>query len=337
MDHKISILVPVYGVEQYIEKCARSLFEQDYENIEFVFVNDCTIDRSEEVLLALIEHYPNRKGQIKIVRHEKNRGLVATRKTALANATGKFVMWVDSDDWIEPGSVKALIEKQEETNADIVSGSVWQITHTGKNVLITPEYQTREGMLEEILKYNSYHICVWGKIIRLSLYEQFDIVTKDDCVYCEDWWVTSQIAYYASSAASIPGFVYNYNCTNESSMVELCHRHLKVDYWKQAVESCSFLVGFFKDKEPRWNEAAHKKSIQHLRNYYLHFAAEYAKPELYSEILSFIQTEYHDYYSVIGWDNPVKRRFESNYRLLSLFLRTRSFVNTQVKKVFKRE
>ena len=98
--HKVSILVPIYGVERFIERCARSLFEQTYPNIEYVFVNDCTADRSVEILKELVEDYPGRKDAVKIISHEKNRGLAAARNTALENATGVFICHVDSDDWV---------------------------------------------------------------------------------------------------------------------------------------------------------------------------------------------------------------------------------------------
>ena len=74
---KVSILVPVYGVEQYIEKCARSLFEQTYSDIEYVFVNDCTKDDSIGVLKRVLEKYPQRMQQVRIINHEKNMGLGA--------------------------------------------------------------------------------------------------------------------------------------------------------------------------------------------------------------------------------------------------------------------
>ena len=98
---KVSILVPIYGVEKYIERCARLLFEQTYENIEYVFVNDCTKDRSLDILKNVIEQYVLRKPHITIVDNERNLGLAGTRNVAMARATGDFVIHVDSDDYIE--------------------------------------------------------------------------------------------------------------------------------------------------------------------------------------------------------------------------------------------
>ena len=74
MSYKVSILVPVYGVEQYIERCARSLFEQDYENLEYIFVDDCSPDHSIELLEKTLCDYPKRKEQVRIIRHEKSVG-----------------------------------------------------------------------------------------------------------------------------------------------------------------------------------------------------------------------------------------------------------------------
>ena len=75
MNCLVSVLVPIYGVEEYIEKCTRSLFEQTYDNIEYVFVDDCTTDNSIIVLRNVLENYPKRKGHVKIVKHAQNKGL----------------------------------------------------------------------------------------------------------------------------------------------------------------------------------------------------------------------------------------------------------------------
>lgn len=122
MGYRVSILVPIYGVEQYIERRARSLFEQTCQELEYVFVNDCTPDKSMELLSGVLEDYPERKGAVKIVNHEKNRGLAASRNTGVENATGEFVCLVDSDDWLERNAVEVLLEGQQKKDADMVSG-----------------------------------------------------------------------------------------------------------------------------------------------------------------------------------------------------------------------
>jgi glycosyltransferase involved in cell wall biosynthesis len=76
--YTVSILVPVYGVEKYIERCARSIFEQTYHNLDIVFVDDCSPDKSIEILKHVLEEYPNRKAQTRIIQHAHNRGFASS-------------------------------------------------------------------------------------------------------------------------------------------------------------------------------------------------------------------------------------------------------------------
>ncbi|MDR0829587.1 MAG: glycosyltransferase, partial [Prevotellaceae bacterium] len=111
MTPAVSILVPIYKVSAYIERCAHSLFQQTFENIEYIFVNDCTPDDSIEKLQKIIEQYPNRKPFVKIIHHKKNRGLAETRNTALYNSTGKYIQHIDSDDYIELNMIEEMYKK----------------------------------------------------------------------------------------------------------------------------------------------------------------------------------------------------------------------------------
>ena len=92
---KISILTPIYGVEKYIEQCARSLFEQSYASIEYIFVDDCTHDKSIGILQSLLKEYPERAQQVRIIHHDRNRGVGAARQTALMAATGDYLLFAD--------------------------------------------------------------------------------------------------------------------------------------------------------------------------------------------------------------------------------------------------
>ena len=92
----ISIIVPVYNVSRYIERCARSLFEQSLNDIEYIFVDDCSPDNSIEILHQILSDYPSRMAQVKIISHEKNRGVAAARNTGLKLASGEFIAQCDS-------------------------------------------------------------------------------------------------------------------------------------------------------------------------------------------------------------------------------------------------
>ena len=121
MNPLVSIGIPIYNVESYIQRCAKSLFEQTYDNIEYIFVNDYTPDKSVNILQDLLDEYPNRKKQTIILHNTKNLGLSTTRNIAIDSMTGQFVMWVDSDDFIEPDMVEKLIIAQSSNDADIVT------------------------------------------------------------------------------------------------------------------------------------------------------------------------------------------------------------------------
>lgn len=88
---KVSVIVPVYKVEKYIERCARSLFNQTLDDIEYIFVDDCSPDRSIEILNQVIGDYPRRKDQVQIIHHASNQGLALARQTGLKAATGEYI------------------------------------------------------------------------------------------------------------------------------------------------------------------------------------------------------------------------------------------------------
>ena len=136
MSAKVSILVPIYNVSTYIEKCANSLFSQTFTDIEYIFVNDATPDDSIEKLQKVIEKYPNRKENITIIQHAENRGLAVARNTAKYAANGDYVLVVDSDDYIEEQMVEILYKKAITDNADIVISDIFIETKTNYKCIV---------------------------------------------------------------------------------------------------------------------------------------------------------------------------------------------------------
>ena len=202
----VSVLVPIYGVEQYIERCARSLFEQTYPNIEFVFVNDCTRDRSVEILMQVLKDYPHRAEMVKLINHDSNRGIASTRNTALENATGEFVFYVDSDDWTEIEAIESLVKKQKETNADIVSGNMYIHSHQGVTKFFQPEYDGKEQMI--LMQFPSTHDHdLFRRIVRRSLFEDHCIRCIEGCNMAEDRYIMVQLCFYAKMVSVIEGAV----------------------------------------------------------------------------------------------------------------------------------
>ncbi len=119
MNPLVSIIVPVYNASAFIERCARSILEQDYDNIECFFVNDCSTDNSVDILRTIIKDYPIRNAVTHIIDLDVNQGHAHARNVGLKRSMGKYVIQFDADDWIEKDMVSSLVNKAEAEDADI--------------------------------------------------------------------------------------------------------------------------------------------------------------------------------------------------------------------------
>jgi len=218
MTPAVSILVPVYNVSKYIERCAHSLFQQTFEDIEYVFVNDCTPDDSIEKLQKVIEQYPNRKKRIKIIHHEKNRGLAAARITAIDNSTGKYIQHIDSDDYIEIDMIASIYQKAQETMADmVVSDSIMEFP--------ARQYISKEHISEDwninftnILKHEKISANSWNKLIIRDLYKNNGCLIENRLCYYEDWLPMIKLFFYAKKVAKIDRAFYHYTHENPNAI-----------------------------------------------------------------------------------------------------------------------
>ena len=114
----VSLIIPIYNTEQFIERCLRSVFEQTFENVEYILINDCTPDKSIEVSERVIKQYPDRK--VSIVNNQKNIGLAGVRNIGIKMAKGEYIIFIDSDDYVEPAMLEEMYHKAKVSSADIV-------------------------------------------------------------------------------------------------------------------------------------------------------------------------------------------------------------------------
>lgn len=117
---KLSVIIPVYKSEKYIERCCKSLFEQTLDNIEYIFVDDCSPDNSVAMIREIAARYIEREPMVKILCHTPNRGVSFSRQQGLDAATGEFVIHCDSDDWVDNNAYEKAYRTAIESNADIV-------------------------------------------------------------------------------------------------------------------------------------------------------------------------------------------------------------------------
>ena len=217
--YKISLIAPIYGVEPYIRKFAESFLGQTYEDIQFIFVNDGTKDRSMEILEALIEEqFSHLRSRITIINKE-NGGLPAARKSGLEVAEGEYVLFADSDDWLELNTVERVMSVAERTDADIVYFDLVKEYGGGKRSVRHERTYTAESRLkwiENIFNYRSSGY-TQTKCFRRKLYTENRIVTPKLGMH-EDICLMAQIIFYAQSVAYLPEPLYHYRKDNPGAM-----------------------------------------------------------------------------------------------------------------------
>lgn len=261
---KVSILVPVYKVEEYIEQCVRSLFGQTLEDIEFIFVDDCSPDGSVQIINQVLKEYPWRSNQTTIIHHENNRGLAAARNTAVEAASGEFVFHLDSDDWLEPKAIELLVNKQKETESDIVSGAAVRHRRKCKDKLIEPDYATPIDLCHNAIEMTIDHV-IWRRLIRKALYTDHGISAIEGVNIGEDHHTLPRLAYYAKKIAKIDDVVYNYNCLNINSYMSQNTRLFNIARFNNNMSSIDILSTFFLNKDDYCT-----KRLKEIRLEYIH-------------------------------------------------------------------
>lgn len=270
----VSICVPIYNVENYIERCAVSLLGQTYGKIEYVFVNDCSPDKSVEVLSKVMEDYPEKKDYVKIINHEKNRGLAAARNTAVNHSEGDFILHVDSDDYLGIDAVEKLVNKQQETEADIVTGQAVQIEKGKLSVMQRPQFLCKDDFVKDMIMPSISHT-IWGRLIRKSLYTDYGIEAKEGVNIGEDLQAMSKLAYFAQKVETIWDVVYYYDCTNELSYMNQFDT-ASIRRLVQDTTSMEIVRDFFVGKSDKFQNQAEG----YLRDYYLKLLRYYGRSKM---------------------------------------------------------
>lgn len=241
---KISILTPIYGVEKYIEQCARSLFEQSYASIEYIFVDDCTPDNSIGILQSLLKEYPERAQQVRIIHHDRNRGVGAARQTALMAATGDYLLFADSDDMLPEDAVEKLTTKAESTHVDLVDGGYREWCDEKAGRLQKPFDVSDEQLLKLLVCQNIITNRLWGRIYKRSLIMEHRIFFEEGINYAEDLFWNAQFMFYGKKV-NIDDAVYYYRTDNENSYNHNISEKNLLSYFK----STRRLIDFFEQND----------------------------------------------------------------------------------------
>ena len=249
MNPKVSVIIPIYNVERYIERCVVSLMSQTLEEIEFIFVNDSTPDNSMSILKNVIAKYPERLGNIIILEHEDNQGLASARNTGLRCATGDFVIHCDSDDWVEVDMYEKMYNLALSDDADIVVCDVIHDYEDHESIeKLNPKMPARDVINKLNIRYGWY-LC--NKLVKRSLIIENEIFPLIGMNMWEDLAVTNRMFYYAETVSYIDIPLYHYNRHNETSIVTSTAMLGKRRQQYQVIE---FLNSFFKQNKFDFSE-----------------------------------------------------------------------------------
>jgi len=224
----VSIIIPVYNAEDTLHTCLSSLERQTYAYLELIFVNDCSQDRSPQVLEDFMKKVANRGlFFVKIVNHKENKGVAAARNTGLDYATGEYIYYVDADDWIEENAIQSMVAEAESTTAEIV-GFDWYLSfEKNERRMRQPSFSSPEDAIIKMI-HGKMRWNLWIFLVKRSLYEKHGIRFQPKMNMGEDMMVMFKLFSVADKVVYLNRALYHYGQTNSSSLTKIySDRHME--------------------------------------------------------------------------------------------------------------
>lgn len=239
---KVSVVLAVYNVEQYIEKSVVSLFEQTLDDIEYIFVDDCSTDNSMAILENVTKRFPNRAAQVRIIRNPQNSKVAYTRTVGMRAATGDYVIHCDPDDYIEKNAYEHMYNTAVRTESDIVA-CTYYVEDGQKISIANNEYHS--SCAKECIKHlhqSRFFPSLWSHMVKRSLYVDNDIYPYPDINTGEDLNVLLRLFHYARKVSYIPHPFYHYIMRDSS----LTHNPDVVALWNNNTsKNLKAIISFF--------------------------------------------------------------------------------------------
>lgn len=206
----VSVIVPMYNAEKYIERCLNSITKQVYTNIEIVLVNDCSTDKTDEIC----NHYKKKDQRVKYIENKKNLGVSTTRNIGILNSKGQYILFVDSDDYIDDNCVDILIHCVQEHDADLVLfGCDLLIKGNRKECFFYNSQKSntidKKDAFKRLFDGNDKIRAIWGKMIKRELFSE--LLFPDGMRFGEDMYVTSELIQKAKNIFQVNKNMYIYN------------------------------------------------------------------------------------------------------------------------------
>ena len=186
---KVSIIVPVYNVAKYIERCLLSVLNQTWQDLEVILVNDCTLDDSMEIARRVVASHP-RGTVVRCLEHEENRGLSAARNTGISASVGDYLYFLDSDDYISANAIELLADAAVQKRPDFVIGN-YEVTGARRWApplsLGTGFYEGNALVLSTYVQ-GKWYVMAWNKLVSRPLVLQHKLYFQEGIVHEDDLW-----------------------------------------------------------------------------------------------------------------------------------------------------
>lgn len=253
---KVSVIVPIYGVEKYIERCARSLFEQTLDDMEYIFVDDCSPDKSVEILNCVKAEYAERLENVKIIRHAENRGLAQARQSGIKVAKGEYIAHCDSDDWIDLDLYERAYEKAKKEGLDVVVCNGKNTDGTRDKIIKSERHKSVSKCINAMMHRRMWwSLC--NKLIRRDIYNH-DIINPQDNMG-EDMCLTLQLMTYCKSIGFVASNYYYYQ--NPISIMRNISVGRQKESYKQICRNISRVKSLYSQ---RGLQEKYKKGLNYL-------------------------------------------------------------------------
>lgn len=292
---RVSIIIPVYNVSDYIERCIRSVINQTCQDIECVIVNDCTPDDSITKCKKLLDNYHG-PIQFVLLNHEKNRGLSAARNTGTAAASGEYIYYLDSDDDITPDCISCLLEiVGNDSSIDMVQGNYVEYRGEHQDIYykgnMPPSIIGYEMVCDYMHKGKGLAVTAWNKLIRHSFLIQHNISFKEGMVHEDELWMFF-MKKYLRNVRLTPQVTYHYYVRSNSIMTGAHHEKMKENRVKLFREILGNLMS-----------GREKKELEDYVGVFCSLYLAYGKPDLaFYELFNRYKTlslRYHAWYAYI--------------------------------------
>ncbi len=254
-DVELSIIVPVYNSEAFLDKCINSLLSQNVRNIEVILVDDGSDDNS----LEICNRFAQLDTRVKVF-SQMNSGQSKARNVGLEHASGFFITFVDSDDWIDPDYYEKLTNAAKKYDADVVCGSIirerktsrkYRINYTKEEVFIYPQEKIDAARVPDMCY-------VWNKVYRAAFLKEINLKFIEG-MFFEDVDFVTRAVYFSNKVVTVPGTYYHY-WVNKNSTVKTMQKSDKKRL--DSILSKKYVLNFFR----QYNLTSRSKNLIKKKN-----------------------------------------------------------------------